>query len=120
MFAPGESSWSDNGISLCSVSQDPHTPLITDLHRHFDVVFVDHTGFLNLAYTMDRSTFSRVRCACKYYPTLGIMKYLYVCLHRRNAPVNILGGGHTRGFRQKTIPDRREFDKLMESGSRVI
>ena len=30
------------------------------------------------------------------------------------------GGGHTRGFRQKTIPDRREFDKLMESGSRVI
>ena len=40
------------------------------------------------------------------------------------APVNILpargGGGHTRGFRQKTIPDRREFDKLMESGSRVI
>ena len=41
-----------------------------------------------------------------------------------SAPVNILpargGGGHTRGFRQKTIPDRREFDKLMESGSRVI
>ena len=41
------------------------------------------------------------------------------------APVNILptrgrGGGHTRGFRQKTIPDRREFDKLMESGSQVI
>ena len=31
-----------------------------------------------------------------------------------------VGGGHTRGFRQKTIPDRREFDKLMESGSRVI
>jgi len=30
------------------------------------------------------------------------------------------GGGHTRGFRQKTNPDRREFDKLMESGSRVI
>jgi hypothetical protein len=29
-------------------------------------------------------------------------------------------GGHTRGFRQKTIPDRREFDKLMESESRVI
>jgi len=29
------------------------------------------------------------------------------------------GGGHTLGFRRKTIPDRREFDKLMESGSRV-
>jgi len=29
------------------------------------------------------------------------------------------GGGHTRDFRQKTIPDSREFDKLMESGSRV-
>ena len=29
-------------------------------------------------------------------------------------------GGHTRGFRQNTIPDRREFDKLMESGSRLI
>ena len=31
-----------------------------------------------------------------------------------------VGGGHTRCYRQKTIPDRREFDKLMESGSRVI
>jgi len=30
------------------------------------------------------------------------------------------GGGHTQGFRQKTIPDRRKFDKLMESGARVI
>jgi hypothetical protein len=30
------------------------------------------------------------------------------------------GGGHTRGFRQNTIPDRREFDKLIESGSREI
>jgi len=30
------------------------------------------------------------------------------------------GAEHTQGFRQKTIPDRREFDKLMESGSRVI
>ena len=28
-------------------------------------------------------------------------------------------GGDTRGFRQKTIPDRREFDKLIESRSRV-
>jgi len=30
------------------------------------------------------------------------------------------GGGHTRGFKQKTIPDRWEFDKLIESGSHVI
>jgi len=30
------------------------------------------------------------------------------------------GGGHTRGFRQKTIPDRREFDKLMESGFIIV
>jgi len=29
------------------------------------------------------------------------------------------GGGHNWGFRQKTIPDRQEFDKLMESGSRI-
>jgi len=35
--------------------------------------------------------------------------------------VGVGGGGvHTRSFRQKTIPDRREFDKLMESGSREI
>ena len=41
-----------------------------------------------------------------------------------NAPVNILPtrgtAGIHGGFRHKTIPDRREFDKLMESGSRVI
>jgi len=42
------------------------------------------------------------------------------------APVNILptrgvgGCGHIRGFRQKTIHDRREFDKLMESGPWVL
>ena len=35
--------------------------------------------------------------------------------------MSIFGGeGHTQGFKQKTIPDRQEFDKLMESGSRVI
>ena len=29
----------------------------------------------------------------------------------KNAPINIVprGGGHTRDFRQKTIPDRREL-----------
>jgi len=43
-------------------------------------------------------------------------------IYASHAPVIILpvDGGHTRGFRQKTIPDRWEFDKLMESGSRVI
>ncbi|XP_052809479.1 uncharacterized protein LOC128237945 [Mya arenaria] len=30
------------------------------------------------------------------------------------------GGGHTRHFRQKTIPDRREFDTPNNSGSRVL
>jgi len=35
-----------------------------------------------------------------------------------NLPAQV--GGHTQGFRQKTIPDRREFGKLMESGSQVI
>ena len=50
---------------------------------------------------------------------------MYCLINLQLAPVNILpagvggGGGHTRGFRQKTIPDWREFDKLMESGSRV-
>jgi len=56
--------------------------------------------------------------------TLKVVTQMLRETRRLNAPVNILpargGGGHTRGFRQKTIPDRREFDKLMESGSRVI
>ena len=56
----------------------------------------------------------------KVFYSKTIKQHINLC----NAPVNILpargGGGHTRGFRQKTIPDRREFDKLMESGSRVI
>jgi len=29
-------------------------------------------------------------------------------------------GGHTRGFRQKTIPDRREFVTHLESGTWVL
>jgi len=47
-----------------------------------------------------------------------------IMLAHGHVPVIILpalvGGGHTHGFRQKTIPDRQLFDKLMESGSRVI
>ena len=45
------------------------------------------------------------------------MQYTVSCIFQYFARPE--GGGHTRGFRQKTIPDRREFDKLMESGSRV-
>jgi len=48
---------------------------------------------------------------------------IYYILSHDNAPVNIFptAVGHTRCFRQKTIPNRREIEKkLMESGSRVI
>ena len=35
-------------------------------------------------------------------------------------PAGAEGGGHTQDFRQKTIPDRQEFDTLNDSGSREI
>jgi len=69
-----------------------------------------------------------INTVCKIYCGNGQLGHIPTQLRLIvNAPVIILpvragggGGGHTRGFRQKTIPDRREFDKLMESGSRVI
>ena len=82
--------------------------LLTELFLLFEALFHSIKQFLKMYKTTQDWT-----CNIFSNPTVYI-----------NAPVNILpargGGGHTRGFRQKTIPDRREFDKLMESGSRVI
>ena len=81
-----------------------------------------HTGFSALLNTPQLChRVPRARCL-ERSANAKLRRCLCACLNY--APVNILpargGGGHTRGFRQKTIPDRREFDKLMESGSRVI
>ncbi|XP_052280548.1 nucleolar protein 6-like isoform X9 [Dreissena polymorpha] len=56
-----QSSWTDNGISMCAVHKDVNMPLLSDFHQHFEVVFVDPTGYLNMAYTLDRSVYNRVK-----------------------------------------------------------
>ncbi|XP_052794278.1 nucleolar protein 6-like isoform X2 [Mya arenaria] len=92
-----ESSWTDTGISLCTGSQDSNSPLVVDFHRHFDVVFVDHSGYLNLAYTMDRSVFNRVK-------------------HEASQAIAVLEDRHTDSFDKlfmKKVPFHFTFDHIL-------
>jgi len=43
-----------------------------------------------------------------------------LCTCQYSAHPGVGGGGNTRGFRQKTIFDKQDFDKLMDFGSREI
>lgn len=55
-----QSDWTETGISLCSISRDENMPGLADFHQHFDVVFVDPTGYHNLCYAVDKTVFARV------------------------------------------------------------
>ena len=46
---------------MCQNSSDPNQPDIGTFHTHFDVVFVDSTGYHNLCSHMLESTYNRVR-----------------------------------------------------------
>ncbi|KAK3096655.1 hypothetical protein FSP39_002142 [Pinctada imbricata] len=56
-----KSDWCKEGITLNTITSDPHQPSLEDFHQHFDVVFVDTTGYLNLSAEMNCSTFHRVK-----------------------------------------------------------
>ena len=83
-------------LNLCNISENKQFMHFMILYDTFIIQLYIHAFILNLCALL---------CPCQYfaYPVGG----------RR-------GGGHTRGFRQKTIFDMREFDKLKESGSWVI
>ncbi|XP_022104719.1 nucleolar protein 6-like [Acanthaster planci] len=55
------SDWTTHGITLCSDTSDKHLPALKDFHQHFDVVFLDSSGYLNFCADMTKATFQQVR-----------------------------------------------------------
>lgn len=56
----GQSDWTKEGFTMCSTKHEENAPSLQDFHRHFDVVFVDSTGYCNLAADIHRLTYLRV------------------------------------------------------------
>ncbi|GLG96489.1 Nucleolar protein 6 [Gryllus bimaculatus] len=55
-----QSDWTKDGISLGSNSNGP---MISDFHEHFEVVFVDASGFCNLCAHMRKEVYMQVKIA---------------------------------------------------------
>ncbi|XP_064627089.1 nucleolar protein 6-like [Lineus longissimus] len=49
------------GISLCHPTNGATPPSVEEFHKHFGVVFVDSTGFVNLCANVTKNTFQRVK-----------------------------------------------------------
>lgn len=60
MFVLAQSDWVESGITMYTESFDTNIPPLHEFHKHFDVVFVDSTGYFNICYAMNRTIFSRV------------------------------------------------------------
>ncbi|XP_063215602.1 nucleolar protein 6 isoform X2 [Bacillus rossius redtenbacheri] len=54
-----QSKWNEDGISLAEPSE--HLPSLSTFHQHFDVVFVDVTGYCNVCADMSLATYLRVK-----------------------------------------------------------
>lgn len=72
LMALGESNWSSIGISIKANKlsvPDSLTPSkghtqdfqFEDFHKHFDVVFADHSGYLNVTSRMSLGTFEKLK-----------------------------------------------------------
>ncbi|KAF6211041.1 hypothetical protein GE061_014154 [Apolygus lucorum] len=57
----GKTDWTADGPSLAKESPDSDVPAKTLFHGHHEVVFVDVTGFHNLAFKMSWVTYSKVK-----------------------------------------------------------
>ena len=61
LLTPGETDWSKTGISLFPEAQTHEMqPTIEDFHKHFDVVFLDPSGFHNVCAFLDRCSYHEV------------------------------------------------------------
>ena len=44
-----------------NTSNDEHSLTVSDFHKHYDVVFIDSSGYLNICSNMNKNTFKRVK-----------------------------------------------------------
>lgn len=81
---------------MSSTKKEETAPKLQEFHEHFDVVFVDATGYCNLAASVNRLTYLRVsehsglvidsldHWACHKWPILIIDKSIsssHACIH---------------------------------------
>lgn len=69
-----DANWDTKGISLrdfLNGSDGPSLVKIDEFHKHYQVVFLDPTGFMNLASKMSRQTFLKVKHDAKI--SLGML-----------------------------------------------
>ena len=61
----GEATWDKAGVNMNELEQDNLTNStkidLKDYHKHFDVVFIDSSGYLNICSKLDKTTFSKVK-----------------------------------------------------------
>lgn len=55
------SKWDTEGISLAASTLDVNKPSLEDFHKHFEVVFIDSSGYLNLAGNLSKDLYGRVK-----------------------------------------------------------
>ncbi|XP_064608729.1 nucleolar protein 6-like [Liolophura sinensis] len=56
-----QSDWTTEPLTLHSDLGDPHCPTAVEFYQHFDVVFIDKTGYVNLCAEWTRDMFFRVK-----------------------------------------------------------
>lgn len=60
-FHLSKSNWDKEGITLCSFIWDANRPSLQDFHDHFDVVFVDSTGYMNICSNLSLDLYYRIK-----------------------------------------------------------
>ncbi|XP_054288165.1 nucleolar protein 6-like [Macrosteles quadrilineatus] len=60
-----QSDWTKEGYTMSSTKKEETAPKLQEFHEHFDVVFVDATGYCNLAASVNRLTYLRIRQEAK-------------------------------------------------------
>ncbi|XP_063696273.1 nucleolar protein 6 [Culicoides brevitarsis] len=60
-FNLSKTEWNTKGPMLCPLVGDQNRPSLVDFNQHFDVVFVDFTGYLNFCANMSLDLYKRVK-----------------------------------------------------------
>lgn len=107
-----QTDWTEDGISMCTIKDDPNRPTMQEFHKHFDVVYVDPSGYLNICYAVNRTVFKRVcheaKFAMKILEERGIDSFEKLFMKRV-----MFSSAFDHLFHINLSQDRKEqFDKL--------
>ena len=60
LYLTAQSDWTQKGLTLAGSKPGYDGPSLAEFHQHFEVVFVDPSGHLNLCADMNKAVFLRV------------------------------------------------------------